>query len=229
MEGEMDLAANFLEDIEGMVVQVQHQDSQSWEGDPGGEYTVGSAYRALNQFIIEEDDERAFSILWKLKIPSKVSHFAWRLVRDRLPTRMNLRSQNVVTDEVCCPFCLNHNEDAGHLFFGCTKVMPLWWEILSWINTLFVFPERPKEHFLQHSQCILNGISQHRWQIWWTSLTWCTWNHRNRIVFSGDSFDGKKLMDDVLFFCWSWLKNLEKGFGIPCYLWSSNTRAAFFV
>jgi len=27
MEGEMDLAANFLEHIEGMVVQVQHQDS----------------------------------------------------------------------------------------------------------------------------------------------------------------------------------------------------------
>ena len=62
----------------------------------GGEYTVGSAYRALNQFIIEEDDERAFSILWKLKIPSKVSHFAWRLVRDRLPTRMNLRSRHIV-------------------------------------------------------------------------------------------------------------------------------------
>jgi len=46
-----------------MVVQVQHQDSWLWEGDPGGKYTVGSAYRALNQFIIEEDDERALSIL----------------------------------------------------------------------------------------------------------------------------------------------------------------------
>ena len=70
MEGEMDLAANFMEDIEGMVVQVQHQDSWSWEGDLAGEYTAGSAYRALNQFIIE-DDERAFSILWKLKFPAR--------------------------------------------------------------------------------------------------------------------------------------------------------------
>ncbi|XP_040866759.1 polyribonucleotide nucleotidyltransferase 1, chloroplastic [Glycine max] len=136
MEGEMDVAAHFLEDIDGMAVQVQHQDSGSWEGDPGGEYSVGSAYRALNEYAIEEDDERAFSILWKLKIPSKVSLFAWRLIRDRLPTRKNLRNRNVVLDEVCCPFCLNHNEDAGHLFFGCTKIMPLWWETLSWINTL---------------------------------------------------------------------------------------------
>ncbi|KAG4951031.1 hypothetical protein JHK82_045970 [Glycine max] len=183
MEGEMDVAAHFLEDIDGMAVQVQHQDSGSWEGDPGGEYSVGSAYRALNQYAIEEDDERAFSILWKLKIPSKVSLFAWRLIRDRLPTRKNLRNRNVVLDEVCCPFCLNHNEDAGHLFFGCTKIMPLWWETLSWINTLSVFSERPKEHFLQHSQCFLNGFSEHRWQIWWISLAWCTWNHRNRIFF----------------------------------------------
>ena len=174
MEGEMNGAAHFLEDIDGMAVQVHHQYSWSWEGDPGGEYSVGSAYRALNQYAVEEEDERALSILWKLKIPSKVSLFDRRLIRDRLPTTKNLRNQNVVLDEVCSPFCLNHDEDAGHLFFGCTKIMPLWWETLSWINTLSVFSERPKEHFLQHSQCILNGISQHRWQIWWTSLTWCT-------------------------------------------------------
>jgi len=122
-----------------------------------------------------------------------------------------------VMDEVCCPICLNYDNDAGHLFFGCTKIMPLWWETLSWINTLTVFPERPKEHFLQHSQCNLNGLIQH------------IWNHRNKIVFSGDSFDGKKLMDDALSFCWTWLKNLEKGFDIPFHLWSSNIRAEFFL
>ena len=41
MEGEMDLAANLLEDIEGMVVQVQHQDSWLWEGSTQWEVHIG--------------------------------------------------------------------------------------------------------------------------------------------------------------------------------------------
>jgi len=32
-----------------------------------------------------------FVELWKLKIPAKSTVFAWRLIRDRLPTKINLR------------------------------------------------------------------------------------------------------------------------------------------
>ena len=55
------------------------------------------------------------------------------------------------------------------------------------------------------------------------------WYHRNRVVFSNESFNGKKLMDDLLFFCWTWLKNIEKGFDIPFHTWSSNIRVWFCV
>ena len=61
------------------------------------------------------------------------------------------------------------------------------------------------------------------------SLTWCIWYHGNRIVFSNESFNGKKLMDDALFFCRTWLKNMEEGFDIPFHSWSSNIRAEFCV
>jgi len=107
--------------------------------------------------------------------------------------------------------------------------MQLWWKTLSWLNILGVFPETPREHFLQHSYCNLNGIRLQRWQTWWVSLTWCIWYHRNRIVFSNESFNGQKLMDDALFFCWTRLKNMEKGFDIPFHSWSSNIRAGFCV
>ena len=62
-----------------------------------------------------------FTDLWKLKVPSKVSLFAWRLVRDRLPTKVNLRRRNMELNDVCCPLCRNYDEDASHLFFSCVK------------------------------------------------------------------------------------------------------------
>ena len=105
--------------------------------------------------------------------------------------------------------------------------MPLWWESMSWLNIVCVFLETPRDHLLQHHYCNLKDIRVQRWQIWWISLTWCIWHRRNWIVFSNDSFKGHKLMDDALFFCWTWLKNLEKGFDIPFHYWSSKIRDGF--
>ncbi|KAL5186295.1 hypothetical protein HKD37_05G012188 [Glycine soja] len=34
-------------------------------------------------------------------------------------------------------------------------------------------------------------------------------------------------MEGAIFLCWSWLKNLEKGFDIPFHHWFSNIRDGF--
>jgi len=88
-----------------------------------------------------------FEELWKLRIPPKSSVFARRLIRDRLPTKLNLRRQVMVND-MLCPFCSNNEEDAAPLFFNCSKILPLWWESLSWINLVGAFLQNPRDHFL---------------------------------------------------------------------------------
>jgi len=40
---------------------------------------------------IEGTQDGAFEELWKLKVLSKILVFAWRLLRDRLPTKINLQ------------------------------------------------------------------------------------------------------------------------------------------
>ena len=56
---------------------------------------------------------------------------------------------------------------------------------------------------------------------------WSIWNHRNRIVFSNNSPNTSKILDDAIFFCWSWLRNQEKGFDYPFHQWSSHIREGF--
>ncbi|KHN41603.1 hypothetical protein glysoja_038341, partial [Glycine soja] len=92
--------------------------------------------------------KRVMSDIWKLKIPSKSLVFAWRLIRDRLPTRMNLRRQQVVINEVQCPFCGDVEEEAAHLFFSYKKILSIWWESLSWVGVATVLPQNPRDHYL---------------------------------------------------------------------------------
>ena len=130
-------------------------------------------------------------------------------------------------DDYHCLFCSNHEEEASYTFFGCQRIMSLWWESLAWTEVVTVFLASPREHFLQHSYCKASGIVQNRWWIWWAALTWCIWNHRNRIVFSNEDFNGQKLMEDTIFFCWTWLRYLDKDFELLFLFWSSNIKSGF--
>ncbi|XP_006603181.1 uncharacterized protein [Glycine max] len=113
-----------------------------------------------------ENRDVVFEELWKLKIPAKSSVFAWRLIKDRLPKKLNLRRGQVVVNGTLCPFCSNNEEEAAHLFFNCSKILPLWWESLSWINIVIELPQNPRDHFLQHGNGNVGGIKSTRWKCW---------------------------------------------------------------
>lgn len=140
-EAEIDIVAKFMEDIEGMIVQPNQHDRWGWRVDPSKVYTMGSIYKVLTRQLSRENNDEVFKELWKLKIPSKVLHFVWRLIRESLPTKVNFRRRNVDLNDVSCPFCRPKEEDASHLFFNCDKILPLWWESLSWLNIVDVSPE----------------------------------------------------------------------------------------
>jgi len=112
--------------------------------DSSGKYSMGNAYILLNRVFSSVTQDEVFKAIWKLKIPSKDSIFAWRLIRDRLPTRNNLRRRGVEINDASCPFCRSHEEDASHLFFSCDKVLLLWWESMSWINIVGAFSKKKK-------------------------------------------------------------------------------------
>ena len=100
----------------------------------------------------------------------------------------------MLTDTLC-PFCRSEEEEATHLFFNCTNILPLWWESLSWVNLTTALPQKPRDHFLQHGIGKNQGKKATRWKCWWIALTRTIWQHRNIIVFQNGSFDGSKLMD----------------------------------
>ncbi|KAL5155381.1 putative ribonuclease H protein [Glycine soja] len=226
-DNEIPMAVNFLQHVESKAIQIQRRDDWVWTPDSSGQYTAKSAYRMMMGGATDGTQDRDFEELWKMKVPTKFAVFAWRLLRDRLPTKTNLRRRQVEIDDRICPFCRSAEEEAGHLFFHCTKIIPMWWESLSWVNNVGVFPQDPRQHFLQHGSIVADGLRTNRWKCWWLAVTWTIWKKRNDIIFSNDSFDINKMMEEAAFLMWTWLRNLEKDFVIHFNQWSSNLREGF--
>ena len=198
-----------------------------WKVEPSGQYSVKYAYQALTENIAAEDLDGALKELWKLNLPSKIVSFAWRLLKDRLPTRENLQRRQIQVHDPWCPFCRSAEESAGHLFFHCRMILLVWWELLSWVNLVGVFPQNPRQHFLQHIHGTTEDMRVKRWKWWWLALTQTIWKQRNTIIFSNGSFNANRILDDAVFLLWTWLSNLEKDFSIHYNHWSSNISVGF--
>ena len=94
-DSEIDMAVSFLQEVEGFRIRAHIGDHWMREADSSGQYSVRSAYSLLRQHVAEEVQVEEFRELWKLKVPSKVAVFAWRLLKDKLPTRDNLRKKQI--------------------------------------------------------------------------------------------------------------------------------------
>ena len=134
------MAADFLEETAQLTIHQNTAYSWIWKADSSGKYSTTTAYELLLEAARGETKDETFVELWKLKIPLKAAVFAWRLFRDRLATKVNLRRRQVESNDTLCPLSNNMEEDAAHLFFNCSKTLPLWWESRSWVNTVGVFP-----------------------------------------------------------------------------------------
>ena len=75
--------------LTNIVLQPNHSDRWIWHLHASSKYTVTSAY---NHLLTPTSNNLAIhtSEIWNKEVPLKISLFAWRLLRDRLPTTENL-------------------------------------------------------------------------------------------------------------------------------------------
>nr|KYP49896.1 Putative ribonuclease H protein At1g65750 family [Cajanus cajan] len=74
-------------------------DTWCWKVDFEGFYSVKSSYHAIiNDSIYAEIPLHKF--IWCRLVPSKVSCFAWKVMLDRIPSKVNLAKRNVIPNSV---------------------------------------------------------------------------------------------------------------------------------
>jgi hypothetical protein len=120
--------------LANFVLQPNVVDQWVWRYDPGGGYSVRGAYEILTAQDAQETASTS-DLIWDKQIPMKVSVMAWRLLRNRLPTKDNLVRWHVIhPDAGLCVIDRESVETAHHLFISCPIFAPLWSLIRSWVG-----------------------------------------------------------------------------------------------
>jgi len=86
--------------LSDVFLQPLSYDVWQWLQDPFGGYSVCGVYVMLSNQEIPPIVQNAY-LIWHKQVPLKVSIFAWRLLRDRLPTKSNLVMRGVIDAEAC--------------------------------------------------------------------------------------------------------------------------------
>lgn len=90
----------------------------SWDWYKNG-YSVRDAYRIIINGTNHIVDKNLF-VVWNNYVQSKVVMLVWRLLQNKLPTRVNLIKRGVLEcDHSECPFECGIEESETHLFFEC--------------------------------------------------------------------------------------------------------------
>ncbi|XP_039688673.1 uncharacterized protein [Medicago truncatula] len=156
-----------------------------WLPDPVEGYTVRGSYRLLTTKDVPLRDP-ATSLIWHNQVLLKVSLFAWRLLHDRLPTKVNLVQRRVLDTEasMCVSDC-GMSETAQHLFLTCDAFSSLWPLVRHWLGIIGVDTNVLLDHFFQFVNLTGGGKATRDFlQLIWLLCVWVLWNERNNRLFN---------------------------------------------
>jgi hypothetical protein len=226
-EWEMSILDEFVNLIH-QFVPADYDDKWLWKENSEEGFSVKVCYNLLyrglrEQVLLNPCAVCAFSNLWKCGAPSKVCVFSWKLLLDRIPTKVNLWKRGVIEfQHINCVLCGSVLESSVHLLLHCDISAKVWYEIMRWLGFVIIVPMN-----LISSFGMLVGYGRCKREkkclaLIWNSFMWSIWRCRNDCVFNNKAVVIAELVDQIKFQAWKWF--IGRAAKNPCllyeWLWS---------
>lgn len=93
--------------------------------------------------------EGSDNLIWHTRVSLKVFILAWRVLRDKLPTKINLQNCGIISaaSTYCSAGC-GQFESAQHLFLHCGTFAIIWQQVLYFIGVSGVDHNNLRAHFI---------------------------------------------------------------------------------
>jgi hypothetical protein len=219
---EEELLGEFRSVLANSVLQPDVIDRWVWRYDPDGGYSVRGAYKTLT--VLDDHDTTVTSdLIWHQQVPLKVSVTAWRLLRNRLPTKDNLvRRHIILPDATLCVTGCGGVETAHHLFLSCPVFAPLWSLVRSWVGISSADPLVLQDHFVQFTYSAGGSRARRSFmQLLWLCCIWVIWHERNNRIFKAKESTVLQLLEKVQVHSLWWMKAYNVNLGINAHMWWS--------
>ncbi|GJR95651.1 RNA-directed DNA polymerase, eukaryota, reverse transcriptase zinc-binding domain protein [Tanacetum coccineum] len=181
-----------LQDILKDVVLSDQHDTWIWSLDGADGFFVASIRQLVDSHILVVDQ---LATRWNRCVPIKINVFMWRLLLNKLPSRVNLDRRGIddLWDllakwwELDIPVCANISE---------------WY---SWLDSL---------HASSKVRLFLEGVGG--------TLLWSIWSFRNRLVFSSSPPKKALLWDSIVSHSFLWISSRNPKLNFSWLDWLKN-------
>ncbi|KAJ0612278.1 putative RNA-directed DNA polymerase [Helianthus annuus] len=185
---------------------VDNRDKWTWYVDGPTEFTVQEVKKWL-QGGRPIDPQSDFDFVWCKWVPIKCNVFMWRVLLDRIPTKLALRRRNIIHGDCLCEFCNEVEESVDHIFTVCRVANGVWNGIANWVHLppIFLFTVKDIVEVVTNSRWskskkeILYGI--------FMVVCWRIWKARNEKVFNQTIRTVVDIVADVKSLTYLWLCN----------------------
>lgn len=188
---ELEEAVDLNTIIDNLCLQIRN-DWVSWVCS-GNKYKSADGRKFLcKEMILSRGNWKS---IWKLRIPTKVQLFMWKVEHGVLHTKVLLskRMRGVFTN-VQCAFCGLQEENQEHLLWLCLYVKKIWVKVFDWRGISSKFN-------LIADGCYWNWLSFYQnskvkigWSISITATLWSVWLYRNLMVFEGKRYKEEEVV-----------------------------------
>ena len=114
------------------------EDRWVWKGRGDQLFSVNSAYS-----LVRRDCEAylspIFRKLWSCKAVPSALFTVWRVMENKIATRVNLKRRRVMLESYLCCLCGKEEESYRHLFFDCFFAWRVWCFCFKWLGVSFVY------------------------------------------------------------------------------------------
>ncbi|XP_057811785.1 uncharacterized protein LOC131026023 [Salvia miltiorrhiza] len=194
-------SANFVESFPDIVCDIlliplsNAPDERFWKPSLRGDVTFSLAFANISNRYPKVVWGKW---IWDPAVPIRRSLTCWRLIHGRLPTIDCLIRQGLIAPNAC-PICLITAESINHIFWDCTKVMPIWATLLGWFRQ-FDLLDCPDIHsFLVMAwNATFSSLLQRLWKIGILNVIWMIWTSRNACIFEDQKFNGTKILSFIM-------------------------------
>lgn len=178
-DAQLESLLSILQDVQ---LNRQVYDSFIWWRNKHG-FSVKRNYQVIQAVFdidvqMDESIIHLFDMLWITNVPRKILIFGWRLLLNRLPTRVALSNKGVIngSHNLVCPFCFVVEESLPHLFFNFMLNFLVWEQIYKWLDMPFQFELNASGTNFNSFCFMIKGRVQNKiCLLMWIAVCWAVW------------------------------------------------------
>ncbi|XP_071739916.1 uncharacterized protein [Rutidosis leptorrhynchoides] len=175
-----------------------------WKLATNGKFKTKILARLIDENTIMENRFREETFKNNL-VSGKVGIFIWRVLKNRLPTHIELDKRGIDLDSVRCPLCDDGLESIDHALLFCKHSFEVWDRVYKWWNLGPVTRLSINEAFRGENNHSMSWVGCQIWQALEWTCAYLIWKNRNSKVFSNKSWNGPMALMEIQLKTFEWI------------------------